>query len=156
MDKCAKLFWEIFLCRKFAWWQIFFSKVISEKHHFILFFSSANGWSMKKCCFVVKCLCILVLIRCIYCRASQSLAMLYARGSPRGVHSMTLFPILFNSRTMFTWSISWSWCSTEYMLRNAVLEMHEQLDFRLFSRTFHQKPLKSGPRKIFPPLYLLF
>lgn len=106
---------------------------------------------MKKHCFVVKCLCILVLSRCIYCRASQNLAMLIC-SSPRGVHSMKLFPILFNSRTMFTWSISWSWCSTVYMLRNAVLEMHEQVDFRLFSRTFPQKLFKSQPRKKFPLL----
>lgn len=106
---------------------------------------------MKKRCFVVQCLCTLVLIRCIYCRASQSLAMLIC-SSPRGVHSVRPFSILFYSRTMFTWSISWSWCSTEYMLRNAVLEMHEQVDFRLFSRTFHQKPFKSGPRKNSPLL----
>lgn len=106
---------------------------------------------MKKHCFVVKCLCILVFIRCIYYRASQSLAMLIC-SSPRGLHSMRPFPILFNSRTMFTWSISWSWCSTEYMLRNAVLEMHEQIDFKMFSRHSTKSLSSQVPERNFPLL----
>lgn len=84
----------------------------------------------------------------------QSLAMLicmwfYMRGT-----QYEAFPNLFDYRTTFSWSISWDWFSIEYVIANAVLETHDKVDFRLFSRTLQPKPIKSRPRTLpFPPSF---
>ena len=49
--------------------------------------------------------------------------------------------------------LSWGWCSTDYMLKNVVLEVQETVEFRLLFRTYHQKSFKSRSRKF--PFFLI-
>lgn len=75
----------------------------------------------------------------------RALLCWYACRSTWGEHGHEAFPNLFDYRTTLSWSISWDWRPTEYMLGNAMLETRDKVDFRLFPRTHQQKPNKSGP-----------
>lgn len=63
------------------------------------------------------------------------------------IYSMRPFPNLLNYQTIFSEVSLGGCCSTDYMWENAVLEVQENVEFRLLSRTYHQKSFKSRSRK---------